>query len=73
MGSAPRIGRVESFDEARGIGTVVDDEGGRAFPFHCTALTDGTRTVAVGTRVVFELSATHLGQVEARSITTVAD
>lgn len=70
MGSAPLTGRVESFDDERGIGTVVDG-GGRVFPFHCTALTDGTRTVAVGTRVVFELAASHLGRVEARSISTI--
>jgi cold shock CspA family protein len=65
----PRSGRVETFDEARGIGTVADDAGG-SYPFHCTALTDGTRTVAVGTPVVFEVAPTHLGRLEARAITT---
>jgi cold shock CspA family protein len=66
--TGPRPGRVEAFDDARGIGTVVD-ESGRSYPFHCTALTDGTRSIAVGTRVVFEVAAAHLGSYEARSIT----
>ena len=65
--TGPRVGTVEAFDEARGIGTVVDDEA-TPYRFHCTALTDGTRSVAVGTRVVFEAVPAHLGQLEARAI-----
>ena len=72
----PRTGRVTDFDEPRGIGTVVELDAagseGDSYPFHCTALTDGTRSVAVGTAVVFELAATHRGRVEARAMTTVA-
>ena len=40
---------------------------GTAYPFHCTEIADGTRTIAVGTRVEFELLA-RLGRWEAGSI-----
>ena len=66
----PRTGRVEEFDERRGTGTVLSDDG-TSYPFHCTAITDGTRTVAAGTRVVFEAAAGHLGRLEARSLTGI--
>jgi cold shock CspA family protein len=58
---------VQAFDDARGLGTVVDDHG-REFPFHCTAIGDGTRTIAVGTRVCFVVAPGHLGRAEARRI-----
>jgi cold shock protein len=63
----PRQGTVEDFDEGRGLGTVVDDDGGR-YPFHCTALVDGTRSVAVGARVVFTPAPGHLGRLEGREL-----
>ncbi len=68
--SGPRTGRVAAFDEARGVGTVSDDAGGE-YPFHCTALVDGTRMVAVGARVVFDVRAGHLGRLEARRVGVV--
>lgn len=66
--TGPRVGRVDSFDDARGVGTVVDDENGTAYQFHCTAITDGTRTVPVGTVVTFEIAPSHLGRLEARTV-----
>ncbi len=63
----PHSGRVASFDEARGIGTVADGAG-RTFPFHCTAIADGSRTIVVGTPVTFVLAAGHLGRIEARTV-----
>ena len=45
-------GVVTAFDEPRGLGTI--DADGTAYPFHCTALLDGTRTVAVGRRDLAE-------------------
>jgi cold shock CspA family protein len=60
-------GRVVEFDEPRGLGTVEADDGTR-YPFHCTALLDGTRTVAVGTAVAFEVRAGGLGRWEATQI-----
>jgi cold shock protein len=61
-------GVVTDFDEPRGLGTV--DGGGRSFPFHCTALLDGTRTVAVGTSVTFEVRPGGRGRWEATRIVT---
>ena len=59
-------GRVESFDAHRGLGVVVDDDG-TEFPFHCTEIADGSRDIAAGTRVQFEI-APGLGRWEAGSL-----
>jgi cold shock CspA family protein len=59
-------GSVESFDAHRGTGVVVD-EAGEQFPFHCTAIADGTRDIAVGTRVHFAVTP-GLGRWEASSL-----
>jgi cold shock CspA family protein len=66
------IGRVVEFDEHRGLGTVEADAGsvperqsGRRYPFHCTAIADGTRTIPVDTPVEFEIVAGPLGGYEA--------
>jgi len=45
-----------------------DSDSDSEYPFHCTALTDGTRTIAVGTAVVFILVPGHLGRMEATAI-----
>ncbi|MHB8682039.1 MAG: cold-shock protein [Acidimicrobiales bacterium] len=71
MTKRPRTGVVRTFDEDRGLGTVVADDG-TEYPFHCTALTDGTRRVDVGAAVVFELAGGHGGRLEARAMSTVA-
>ena len=63
----PRTGSVTAFDMARGLGEVTDIDG-RVFPFHCTAITDGTRSIAVGTPVVYLVGPGHLGRLEARSV-----
>lgn len=60
-------GRVTTFDERRGIGEVTGDDG-TVYPFHCTVIADGSRTIAVGTTVDFERVAGHLGRWEAASI-----
>jgi len=67
----PRTGTVEEFDDQRGLGTVVGDDG-RRFPFHCTAVADGSRTIALGTRVVFSAAPGHLGLIEARAVTPLS-
>jgi cold shock CspA family protein len=61
-----RDGSVESFDEHRGTGVVVADSG-EQFPFHCTAIADGTRAIEPGTRVHFEISP-GLGRWEAAAL-----
>ena len=61
-------GTVVEFDEPRGLGTIEAD--GAAYPFHCTALLDGTRTVPVGTSVTFEVRPAGMGRWEATQIAT---
>ncbi len=61
-------GTVVEFDEHKGYGTVVAEDGRRLF-FHCTAIADGTRTIDVGAEVTFEVVAGHLGRWEASAVT----
>jgi hypothetical protein len=68
---APRIGVVTEFDEPRGLGEVLGDDG-TSYRFHSTALADGSRDVAVGTPVVFSVAAGHGGRYEARAVTTIS-
>jgi cold shock CspA family protein len=62
-------GRVVEFDDPRGLG-VIETEDGERFGFHCTAIADGTRTLAVDTAVRFDVVAGHLGRWEAVGITS---
>jgi cold shock CspA family protein len=59
-------GTVTAFDDPRGLGTI--DADGTTYPFHCTALLDGTRTIEVGVRVTFEVRAGGMGRWEATRI-----
>ena len=60
-------GRVASFDDPRGIGLLATDGGDEVF-FHCTAIADGTRTIAEGAPVTFSIVPGRLGRWEARDI-----
>ncbi|HWD24541.1 MAG TPA: hypothetical protein VG368_03690 [Acidimicrobiales bacterium] len=60
-------GRVATFELDAGIGTLADDDGS-IHPFHCTAIFDGSRRIAEGTRVRFILEPGQLGRLEARDI-----
>ena len=64
----PASGTVASFDDHGGYGTVRDAEGGEWF-FHCTAIADGSRTIAVGTDVTFTVQPGRLGRWEAGAVT----
>jgi cold shock CspA family protein len=57
-------GTVTEFDDPRGLG-VVTAEDGTAYPFHCTAVADGSRTIAVGAAVDFDVVAGRMGRWEA--------
>jgi len=57
-------GVVTEFDEARGLGIVTDDLGGR-YVFHCTQIADGSRCIEEGTRTSFVVIPGHLGRLEA--------
>lgn len=61
-------GRVVEFDERRGLGEIESADGER-YPFHCTRIADGSRTIPVRTAVEFEVVAGHLGTWEAAAIT----
>jgi CspA family cold shock protein len=60
-------GRVAHFDAEVGLGDLVA-EGGVVYPFHCVELSDGSRTIEVGTDVTFAVLL-KLGRYEASSIT----
>lgn len=63
-------GKVETFDHEAGLGELRA-EGGRAYPFHCTEIADGSRDIAPGTAVTFLVAPGHLGAWEARAVTPV--
>ena len=62
-------GAVASFDEAGGYGTVATSgpDAGSWF-FHCTAIADGSRVIAEGAPVQFEVVAGRLGRFEATNL-----
>lgn len=60
-------GRVAEFDDPRGLGTVTADEGA-TYPFHCTAIVDGSRTIEPGTAVAFDVVAGRMGRWEATNL-----
>ncbi len=64
--SAPCSGRVASFGALEGAGTVTDD--GTTWPFHCTQISSGARTIAVGSEVEFDVAAGLPGVWEAVDI-----
>ena len=63
-------GTIIEFDEARGLGVL--DADGTPYPFHCTALVAGTRTIEVGTLVTFGVRPGGRGCWEATAIEQVA-
>lgn len=67
----PMLGTVTDFDDPRGLGTITATDG-TTYPFHCTQLVDGTRTIDVATPVWFRVVAGHLGRFEATAVTRSA-
>ena len=57
-------GTVIEFDDDRGWGTVRAAGGAEHF-FHCTAVADGSRTIAVGAAVRFVVRPGRAGRWEA--------
>ena len=66
-GETDRTGVVTAYDDPAGIGTVTADEGDEHF-FHCTAIADGSRTIAVGAEVRYEVVAGRQGRWEATAL-----
>ena len=56
-------GTVTSFDKHVGLGEITRDDDW-VVPFHCIVISDGSRDIAVGTDVEFELMC-KLGRYEA--------
>lgn len=67
--ASPRTidGVVAAFDDPRGLGEVTAEDG-TTYPFHCTAIADGSRTIAEGAAVRFEVVAGRMGRWEAARI-----
>jgi cold shock CspA family protein len=61
-------GVVTSYDDAAGLGTITADDG-TTYPFHCTAISDGSRTIEVETAVTFEPKPARNGTYEASAVT----
>jgi cold shock CspA family protein len=66
-GRGRQTGRVVEFDERGGYGHIEADDRTRRF-FHCVAIADGSRTIAVGTPVTFRLVPGLAGRWEAGDI-----
>ena len=62
-------GTVVEFDEPRGLGEI--EANGVKYPFHCTALLDGTRAIDVGATVDFEVRPAGMGRWEATRLQRV--
>ncbi len=63
-------GRIVEFDIERGLG-IIESEVGEQVIFHCTQIADGSRVIAAGAAVTYELLA-KLGRYEATAIAAVA-
>lgn len=59
-------GTVTAFDAASGLGSISSADAGDHL-FHCIEIADGTRQIAVGAQVSFDLLA-KLGRYEAANI-----
>jgi cold shock CspA family protein len=73
MASGPSVtgtvrGRIASFDDPEGYGTVVAADPAGEWFFHCTGIADGTRSIEVGAEVAFEVVPGRLGRFEATNL-----
>lgn len=60
-------GVVASFDEDRGWG-AIRRPGEADLPFHCTAISDGSRHISEGVPVIARVAAGHNGRWEATEV-----
>ncbi|CAB4666934.1 unannotated protein [freshwater metagenome] len=61
------VGHVVAFDFHAGLGEIRDEQG-RVWPFHCVSLSDGSRSIDIGTHVKF-IVRFHVQRDEAFDIT----
>lgn len=64
--STARRGTVTSFDEYVGLGVLEDSEG-HTYPFHCIEIASGSRDIALGAVVAFDVLA-KFGRFEAANL-----
>lgn len=64
-----RTGKVASFDDARGMGSIVDGNN-KVYPFHCVSIADGTRQIDVNQPVEFVVGFA-VARVEAVAVTKI--
>jgi cold shock CspA family protein len=69
--AGPHLGRVATFDRARGLGRLEEADG-TGYSFHATAIADGSRDIEVDVAVAFTVTPGHGGQFEARALTPTA-
>ena len=62
-------GTVTSFDKEVGLGEITRDDGW-VLPFHCIVIADGSRDIAVGTEVAFDVLC-KLGRYEADHVVSI--
>jgi cold shock CspA family protein len=65
-------GTVARFDAGRGVGEIAGHDGA-TYPFHATVIADGTRNIADGVEVEFDVVAGHLGRWEATAVRPADD
>lgn len=66
------VGYIESFDDRRGDGVLLSDEGER-FYFHCVSIANGTRQIETGVRAHGERRVGHVGRDEISVVTEIKD
>lgn len=66
------LGTVDAFDERRGDGDVLGDDG-RHYYLHCIEIADGSRSIEVGRRVIFSRRPGLTGHDEAVEVQPVLD
>lgn len=66
-----RAGVVATFDDHEGAGSLVDDDTGASWWFHCTRIAGGERTIPVGEAVRFRVEPGPTG-LEAVDVSPVA-
>jgi DNA-binding transcriptional LysR family regulator len=66
------VGYIESFDDRRGDGVLLSDEGER-FYFHCVSIANGTRHIETGVRAHGERRVGHVGRDEISKVTEIKD
>jgi hypothetical protein len=63
-------GSIESFDDRRGDGVLLSDEGERLY-FHCVSIANGTRHIDPGVRARGERQVGHVGRDEVIAVTEI--